>query len=206
MCFVFRFLNLCAANNKKQGTFYETARKNNLPDWLINIRHDLAHDQKVPSKFMLQYCLNYCLDWLKREYWDVQYSIIKDCIALNKIGKKPHIEKYILLYEDIIQDVIKRKADTLSQLTSDAVEKLYSWFTSNNLNDHSSISYILILLSKAIVPAVSENRRDEFSDYLANELTKRGIIFEIPDKDFNVAQGMLSQLKLKQTFDLYYFR
>lgn len=191
-------MNLCAANNKKQGTFYETARRNNLPDWLINIRHDLAHDQKVPSKFMLHYCLNYCLDWLKKEYWDAQYGIIRDFVALNKIGKKQNVEKFILLYEDIVLDVLKRGVNSLAELSSDTVEKLYAWFKSSNLNEHSSISYVLIVLSKAVVPTVTETRRVEFAEYLAKELIKRGTIFEIPSEQICETNGKLSLFKCKE--------
>lgn len=198
----FRFLNLCAANNRKQGTFYETARRNNLPSWLINIRHDFAHDQKVPSKFMLQYCLNYCLEWLKKEYWDVQYGIIRDFVALNKIGKKPHVEKYVTLYEDVIQEVLERGTKTLAELNCDLVEKLYSSFKSSNLNDHSSIPYILIVLSKAIAPVVVATRQEEFAEHVANELLKRGYLFEIADEEISVINGK-RRLVSKTTTLLY---
>lgn len=183
--FYSRFLNLCAANNRKQGTFYETARRNNLPDWLINIRHDLAHDQKVPSKFMLEYCLNYCLDWLKKEYWDAQYGIIRDFVALNKIQKKQHVEQYITLYEDIVMQVTKGgNIDKLEQLSSDSTEKLYSWFKSSNLNGNSKVSYVLLVLSKALIPSLADSAGQErFAEYLSNEIIKRGSIFEVPEED-----------------------
>lgn len=180
-----RFLNLCAANNKKQGTFYETARRNNLPDWLINIRHDLAHDQKVPSKFMLEYCLNFCLDWLKKEYWDAQYGITRDFVALNKIQKKQHVEQYITLYEDIVMQVTNGgEIDVLKQLNSESTEKLYSWFKSSSLNENSRITYILLVLSKAFIPSLTDSASQEkFAEYLSSEIITRGTIFEVPVQD-----------------------
>lgn len=183
----FRFLNLCAANSRKQGTFYETARRNNLPDWLINIRHDFAHDQKVPSKFMLYYCLNYCLDWLKREYWDVQYRIMRDFVALNKIEKKQRFEQYIILYEDIVLEVFKEEAKTLKELPENLQEKLYSCLKSNHLNDKSTIFSILRILSKAAVPSVIQN--EKLADHLSSELFARKTILKLPKEDFCNIRG-----------------
>lgn len=182
---IFRFLNLCAANNRKQGTFYETARRNNLPDWLINIRHDLAHDQKVPSKFMLQYCLNYCLDWLKKEYWDAQYGVIRDFVAMNKIQKKQHVEKYAALYGDVVMEVSKRAISKLEDLTSYLSEKLYSWFKTSNFNESSQVSYILLVLSKALLPSMDESGKEKFAEYLSSEIIKQGSIFEVPNEEGN---------------------
>lgn len=66
----FRFLNLCGATNERQGTFYRTAKKNNIPDWLIDMRHELAHDHTMPSRFMLEKGLRLCFDWVRTEYWE----------------------------------------------------------------------------------------------------------------------------------------
>lgn len=72
---ILRFFNLCAANSDRQGTFQRTAQKNALPRWLIDIRHDIAHGHKLPSKCVLEVALKQSLQWLKEKYWDVQDKI-----------------------------------------------------------------------------------------------------------------------------------
>ncbi|XP_044270409.1 uncharacterized protein LOC123015043 [Tribolium madens] len=91
-----RFLNLCAANSDKQGTFYKTARKNDLPKWLISLRHDVAHSHKVPPLSMLELGLKFCLDWLKDKYWDVQCENMTDFIVEKAISTVIEDGVYIL--------------------------------------------------------------------------------------------------------------
>lgn len=65
---------MCGATNERQGTFYRTAKKNGIPDWVIDLRHEIAHDQTIPSKAMLEKGLKTCFDWLKREYWEPEFE------------------------------------------------------------------------------------------------------------------------------------
>ncbi|GJQ67881.1 hypothetical protein Trydic_g16642 [Trypoxylus dichotomus] len=51
---IMRFLNLCAASSDQQGTLFRVAKKRKLPDWLVSIRHDLAHSQKEVLEKLLQ--------------------------------------------------------------------------------------------------------------------------------------------------------
>lgn len=71
-----RFFNLCATNNDRQGTFQRTAHKNALPKWLIDIRHDIAHGHKLPSKCILELTLQQSLQWLMEKYWEAQDKIL----------------------------------------------------------------------------------------------------------------------------------
>lgn len=174
---------MCAANNKKQGTFYETARKNNLPDWLIDVRHDLAHDQKVPSRFMLEHCLNYCLDWLKNEYWDAQFSIVRDFVALKKIHRKRNVNKYVGLYGEVVEEVMKRRVTVLGEMKDSVIEKLNSVFKSSNLNSKSETYQVLYVLSKMIMSSFNEARSEEFAEQVSCEIIQSGYIFEIPHYD-----------------------
>jgi hypothetical protein len=94
-----RFLNLCAASSDKQGTFYMTALKNELPRWLINIRHDIAHNHTVPSQSMLELSLKFCLDWLKVKYWDVQHECMSDFIV-TKVNETL-VENCVYIYTNL---------------------------------------------------------------------------------------------------------
>lgn len=73
-----RFLNLTAGNADKQGYFNKTVKKNDLPKWLIDIRHDIAHNNKLPSRAILELSFNQCLKWTVEKYWNVQNETICD--------------------------------------------------------------------------------------------------------------------------------
>ncbi|XP_066260050.1 uncharacterized protein [Euwallacea similis] len=73
-----RFLNLSAANSEKQGSFAKTSAKNELPKWLINLRHDVAHGHQIPCLFNLKMGLDFGFNWLREKYWEPQSKIIKD--------------------------------------------------------------------------------------------------------------------------------
>lgn len=63
-----------------------------MPKWLINIRHDIAHDHKLPSISLLQLGLCQCLEWIKIKYWQVQNEIILDYTVTETIRKSNVIE------------------------------------------------------------------------------------------------------------------
>ncbi|KAF2898929.1 hypothetical protein ILUMI_07243 [Ignelater luminosus] len=100
---IMRFLNLCGASGDKQGTFYRTAKQNNLPDWLIDLRHDIAHDQIVPSRDMLERGLEVCLDWLKREYWKKQEASITDYVISFNPDRKIEVAMKLYCQINLIQ-------------------------------------------------------------------------------------------------------
>lgn len=76
-----RFLNLTAGNSEKQGNFNQTVKRNNLPQWLVDIRHDIAHNNRLPSKAILELSMKECLEWTIEKYWKEQNDIICDYIV-----------------------------------------------------------------------------------------------------------------------------
>ncbi|KAJ8894683.1 hypothetical protein PR048_007348 [Dryococelus australis] len=67
---IMRFLNHLASlfQNTKNQTLYSVAKKLHIPAWMVNIRHDAAHDGNVPSVDVLRLAAGYALSWL-HEYW-----------------------------------------------------------------------------------------------------------------------------------------
>ncbi|KAI4470479.1 hypothetical protein MML48_1g05889 [Holotrichia oblita] len=111
---IMRFLNLCAANSDQQGTFFRIAKERNLPEWLVSIRHDLAHSQKQSSLFMLRKGIEYCFEWLKYEYWELQDRKITDflvsTVTSDDIEDKIHLytieqipNLYVVKWEPVFQ-------------------------------------------------------------------------------------------------------
>ncbi|KAF5304635.1 hypothetical protein FQR65_LT07917, partial [Abscondita terminalis] len=67
-----RFLNFCCASGDKQGTFSESVKACNIPEWIVNTRHDLAHKHRIPKTPILKKALEFCFDWVVKNYWDKQ--------------------------------------------------------------------------------------------------------------------------------------
>ncbi|KAF2902582.1 hypothetical protein ILUMI_03608, partial [Ignelater luminosus] len=178
-----RFLNLCVASGDDQDTFYRTAIQNNLPDWFIDLRHEIAHDPTVLSRYMLERGLEVCLDWLKHEYWEKEAASITDyVISLNRDEKievaiKLYCQINLIQYLDksnkslieldeptlmekfeIIKDIV---LIDLTMLIKDAaallLKALNSSITSVNINGE--------LISKAVIESGSLFSRKIFEDF-----------------------------------------
>ncbi|XP_050965244.1 ribosomal biogenesis protein LAS1L [Labeo rohita] len=68
-----RFVNLITERQQKRVArpLRRLAGKINIPEWVVNLRHDLTH-RRLPS---LKWCRKGCgfvLDWLHQEYWSRQ--------------------------------------------------------------------------------------------------------------------------------------
>ncbi|XP_076257070.1 uncharacterized protein LOC143194281 [Rhynchophorus ferrugineus] len=93
-----RFLNLSAANSDKQGSFMKTSAKHEVPKWLINLRHDIAHGHQIPSIYNLKMGLDFGFKWLKKKYWQKQNSTLSDYYAENNSINKDSLESNIKAY------------------------------------------------------------------------------------------------------------
>ncbi|XP_022915770.1 uncharacterized protein [Onthophagus taurus] len=78
---ILRFLNVCLCNSKSQQTFFHVAKTKNLPDWIVEIRHNFAHSQTLSSPEMLMRALKFLFNWIKENYWDQQVKTLQDYIT-----------------------------------------------------------------------------------------------------------------------------
>lgn len=97
-----------------------------MPDWLVNIRHDLSHSQKQSSLFMLRKGIEYCFEWLKREYWELQDKEINDFIIPDVIE---NVEEQINLYFKYVNNSIAQE-----ELSLQVVDMLKELNVYQNLN------------------------------------------------------------------------
>uniref|UniRef100_A0A8C4SLV8 LAS1-like protein n=1 Tax=Erpetoichthys calabaricus TaxID=27687 RepID=A0A8C4SLV8_ERPCA len=72
-----RFVNLITEPKQKMVTIplRRLAREMNIPEWIVNLRHQLTHG-RLPT---LNWCRKGCefvLDWLRKEYWSRQLGSI----------------------------------------------------------------------------------------------------------------------------------
>lgn len=67
---IMRFINhITHVGYTKQSTLYEIAKQLNIPEWIVNIRHEAAHGKDLPSLSALRIATNFLLTWLHVMYF-----------------------------------------------------------------------------------------------------------------------------------------
>lgn len=60
-----RFLNhISHVGQMKQTSLFQIAKQLNIPEWIVNLRHDAAHGHELPSIGVLRIAVNILLTWL----------------------------------------------------------------------------------------------------------------------------------------------
>ncbi|CAG9790873.1 unnamed protein product [Diatraea saccharalis] len=84
---VMRFVNhMLDTETAKGSSLYQAARNLGVPDWIIDLRHDTAHSNNLPSIELLREATQIGLDWLGKNYW-IKY---KECIQDFITGDRSH--------------------------------------------------------------------------------------------------------------------
>ncbi|XP_041980884.1 uncharacterized protein LOC121734377 [Aricia agestis] len=92
-----RFVNHMLDKETAKGTgLYKAAKNLGVPDWIVDLRHDTAHNNKLPSIDLLREACVVSLDWLKVNYWDKHKDAISDYVADPKASKVPSDENKIV--------------------------------------------------------------------------------------------------------------
>ncbi|XP_066901552.1 uncharacterized protein [Halyomorpha halys] len=83
---IMRFLNLLndeAGKKNRKMSMYARAKIFNIPDWVVNIRHQMAHGNVLPSIDALRMTADIILEWLKTNYWEVEERNMEEYIVEN---------------------------------------------------------------------------------------------------------------------------
>ncbi|XP_019871639.1 uncharacterized protein LOC109600021 [Aethina tumida] len=221
-----RFLNVCATNSDKQGKFTKTLAASDLPKWLINIRHDIAHNHKLPELPVLELGLSICFSWLKENYWHSQNDIIMDYIvhegdhsqllnlltyyiSLNLDTYKSDT-KYFHHYEDeeflnlcklVVpkQLKIKNRASVLAYVETELKENLTT-FSGNYIKEIVAEKVVKDILFKVQLdsPGIMKDYKNLWAP-LFNMLHEGSILFNVLEKLFEVTLETTNSRELKIT-------
>lgn len=107
MCNIFRFLNLIT-DSTKYNSLYHTAQNLQIPQWIINIRHAVAHSKELPSLDLLREASQYALKWLYELYWKLENQEMVDCIlneasdTVEESNYKDYLQRFMLIYDNIV--------------------------------------------------------------------------------------------------------
>lgn len=62
---IMRFLNhISNIGHTKQTSLFQIAKQLQIPEWVVNLRHDAAHGHELPSIEVLRMAINVLLQWL----------------------------------------------------------------------------------------------------------------------------------------------
>lgn len=82
---IMRFVNHMLDTETARGSsLYQAAKNLGVPDWIIDMRHDTAHSNNLPSIEILRDACSISLNWLQKFYWEKHKMCIKDYVAGQK--------------------------------------------------------------------------------------------------------------------------
>lgn len=82
---IMRFVNHMLDTETARGSsLYQAAKNLGVPDWIIDMRHDTAHSNSLPSIEILRDACSISLGWLLKFYWEKHKMCIKDYVAGQK--------------------------------------------------------------------------------------------------------------------------
>ncbi|VVC86800.1 uncharacterized protein LOC126973082 [Leptidea sinapis] len=81
---IMRFVNhMLDEESAKVNSLYKAAKNCGLPDWIVDLRHETAHSNNLPSLDLLREATFISLEWLRINYWAKHKEVISDC-SVNK--------------------------------------------------------------------------------------------------------------------------
>ncbi|KAL4710991.1 hypothetical protein ACJJTC_017956 [Scirpophaga incertulas] len=103
---IMRFVNhMLDSETIKGSSLYNAAKNLGVPDWIIDMRHDTAHNNILPSIDLFREASQIALNWLDQNYWQKH----KECITDYQIGRNDNFT-----FEDSKVDVIMNLCMSLS--------------------------------------------------------------------------------------------
>ena len=99
---IMRFLNhISNIGHTKQTSLFQIAKQLNIPEWIVDLRHDTAHGYELPSIGVLRIAINILLTWLHEEYWGAEAKRMEEYIVAEESVKEA--EEEIQQFSDLIE-------------------------------------------------------------------------------------------------------
>ncbi|XP_039758652.1 uncharacterized protein LOC120632729 [Pararge aegeria] len=90
-----RFVNHMFDKETAKGlSLFQAAKTFGVPEWIIELRHDTAHSNKLPQLELLREACVLSLNWLQINYWNKHKSCITDYI-IGKVHNETETDKKI---------------------------------------------------------------------------------------------------------------
>lgn len=101
---IMRILNhISNIGHTKQTSLFQIAKQLNIPEWIVNLRHDTAHGYEVPSIGVLRIAVNILLAWLHEEYWAAEAKRMEECLITEESMKEVQKTEEVQDFDDLIE-------------------------------------------------------------------------------------------------------
>ncbi|XP_076753701.1 uncharacterized protein LOC143425092 [Xylocopa sonorina] len=101
---IMRLLNhVFNVGHTKQTSMFQIAKEINIPEWIVNLRHDTAHGYELPSISVLRIAANILLTWLHEEYWVPEAKRMQECLITEESMKEVQESEVVQDFGDLIE-------------------------------------------------------------------------------------------------------
>jgi len=139
-----QFVGLMTERGLKGNTkkpIHEIGEDLGIPEWLINLRHEMAHGP-LPSLLMLEKAVLFALDWLKDNHWDKHLKKMSD-LCSNMTPVDSDISILSLLYD--IVSVLSKKSEK-AKTKKVCVQKLSAQIEAFLKSDENAERFCVLLV------------------------------------------------------------
>lgn len=112
----YRFLNVCVTHDRMQGKFSINAKQARIPNWIIDMRHEIAHGTNLPTLDLLKKACEFGFDWLYNKYWLPVSQLLRDYVfetdvePMNdqemSLSKQNEISTQSIFFLDIFECIV----------------------------------------------------------------------------------------------------
>nr|XP_012142419.1 PREDICTED: uncharacterized protein LOC100878146 isoform X2 [Megachile rotundata] len=101
---IMRILNhISNIGHTKQTSLFQIAKQLNIPEWIVNLRHDTAHGYELPSIGVLRIAANILLAWIHEEYWVSEIKQMQICLDSEDCIKEAQEKEEVQDFDDLIE-------------------------------------------------------------------------------------------------------
>ncbi|KAK9294585.1 hypothetical protein QLX08_010845 [Tetragonisca angustula] len=101
---IMRLLNhISNVGHTKQTSLFQIAKQLNIPEWIVNLRHDTAHGHELPSIGVLRIAINLLLVWLHEQYWAVEAKRMEEYLINEESVKEVQETEEVQDFDDLIE-------------------------------------------------------------------------------------------------------
>ncbi|KAF7991115.1 hypothetical protein HCN44_002677 [Aphidius gifuensis] len=126
---IMRFLNhISNIGHTKQTSLFQIAKQLQIPEWIVNLRHDTAHGHELPALGLLRLAANKLLSWLHDEYWKAEDLVLEKQYIQNNNNNDDIIDEDEIYDDDnnIDEDEIDDDDDNTS-LSQNLINLIELW-------------------------------------------------------------------------------
>lgn len=200
---IMRFVNHMLDDELSKGaTLYKAAKQLGVPDWIIDLRHDIAHNNTLPSLELLREASKIALQWLQAYYWDQHKGIIKDYVVgelQSAITDEENISGFIHFYTSLsICSHSSCNVESLANIPDDDMRNALISETKELFGDYIDLSDLTSISIKSLIKLVNTQTKKLLKNKDSRTIISKALV---GDESLFLSYEMLEML----SYDEFYY-